>query len=178
MYTLIPADAIAQRIRELGREISSTYPQASLTLVGVLHGSVIFMADLMREITVPHRIGFLQASSYRGTATRPGELTVETRGLPGVRDRDVLLVDDILDTGRTLVRVRQELFRLGARSVRTAVLLWKQERTEVELKPDFVGFPIPDVFVVGYGLDYDDDYRHLPMIQVLESADLATGPRS
>lgn len=172
MYTLITADQIALRISTLGAEITEAYRDRPLTVVGVLSGSVIFVADLMRSIDIPHRLGFVHASSYRGTATSGGELSVGTSLLPDVTNRDVLLVDDILDTGRTLSRLLAELGRARPASLRTAVLLWKEGRAEVDLVPDYHGFRIPNEFVVGYGLDYDDDYRHLPMIGVLEPQDL------
>jgi hypoxanthine phosphoribosyltransferase len=165
---LLSAAAIRDRVCELGQRISEEYAGRELTILGVLTGSLVFVADLMRAIPIPHRLGLLRASSYRGTTTSPGELTVELALLPDVRDRDILLVDDILDTGRTLSAIVQKLHELRARSVRSAVLLWKRERTIVDIQPDFVGFEIPDAFVVGYGLDYDDRYRHLPYIGTLQ----------
>lgn len=171
MYTLISADAIAHRVKELGLAISAAYQDRPLTVVGVLNGSVIFVADLMRSIEVSHRVAFLHASSYRGAVTQPGALAIGT--LPRLTNRDVLIVDDILDTGHTLKRLQQELQQTGARSVRTAVLLWKSDRTEDGQVPDFFGFQIPNEFVVGYGLDYDDDYRHLPTVNVLEAGDIS-----
>jgi len=172
MYTLITANQIAQRVTELGAEISHAYQSRPLTVLGVLNGSVIFVADLMRSIDVPHRVGFVQASSYRGATTEGGELSVQLDNLPEITGRDVLLVDDIFDTGRTISRLLDELRRAKPASIRSAVLLWKQGRGEVQQTPDYHGFLIPNEFVVGYGLDYDDDYRHLPMIGVLEDADL------
>lgn len=172
MYTLITADQIASRVAELGAQISEVYQQRALTVLGVLNGSVIFVADLMRSISIPHRVGFVQASSYRGATTEGGELTIGTSLMPDLAGRDVLLVDDIFDTGRTLVRLKRELADSGAASVQTAVLLWKEGRSQVEMTPDYHGFHIPNEFVIGYGLDYNDDYRHLPMIAVLEPADI------
>lgn len=172
MYTLIPAHQIALRVAELGRTIGESYRGRPLTILGVLNGSVIFVADLMRSIQIPHRVGFVKASSYAGATTEPGSLTVGLNLMPEIEGRDVLLVDDIFDTGRTLVRLLDELKRHRPASIRTAVLLWKQGRTEVEATPDYFGFQIPNAFVVGYGLDYDDDYRHLADIAVLEAGDL------
>jgi hypoxanthine phosphoribosyltransferase len=168
MYTLITADQIAARVAELGVQISTVYQNRPLTVLGVLNGSVIFVADLMRSISVPHRVGFVQASSYRGATTVGGEITVGTSLMPDLTGRDVLLVDDIFDTGRTIVRLQQELASAGPASIQTAVLLWKDGRSQVEITPDYHGFRIPNEFVIGYGLDYNDDYRHLPMIGVLE----------
>jgi hypoxanthine phosphoribosyltransferase len=172
MYTLITADQIAARISELGGTISEAYRHRPLTVLGVLNGSVIFVADLMRSISIPHRVGFVQASSYRGATTEAGALTIETSLMPDIAGRDVLLVDDIFDTGRTLSRLIEELARFKPASLRTALLLWKEGRSQVDLTPDYHGFVIPNEFVVGYGLDYNDDYRHLPMIGVLEPREL------
>ena len=173
MYTLIPAHQIALRVAELGRTIGDAYRDKPLTILGVLNGSVILVADLMRSVQVPHRVGFVQASSYGGPTTEPGSLSVGLSLMPEITGRDVLLVDDIFDTGRTMVRLLDELQRHQPASIRSAVLLWKQGRSEVEAAPDYFGFQIPNAFVVGYGLDYDDDYRHLPDIVVLEESDLA-----
>jgi hypoxanthine phosphoribosyltransferase len=173
MYTLITADQIAVRVTELGAAISAAYQHRPLTVLGVLNGSVIFVADLMRSINVPHRVGFVHASSYRGATTVGGDLTVGTSLMPDIAGRDILLVDDIFDTGRTIVRLIKEIEQAGPASIRTTVLLWKKDRSEVDLIPDYYGFHIPNEFVVGYGLDYNDDYRHLPMIGVLEPKDLS-----
>ena len=172
MQTLITAERIASRIEELGNSISEAYRDRPLTVLGVLNGSIIFVADLMRSIGIPHRVGFVAASSYRGETTEGGELTVATGLMPDICGRDVLLVDDIFDTGRTLERLLDEVRRAGPASVKTAVLLWKDGRSQVSLTPDYHGFQIPNEFVVGFGLDYNDDYRHLPMIAVLESQDV------
>ena len=172
MDTLITETRIAERVAELGRTFTDLYRGRPLTVLGVLNGSVVLVADLIRAINVPHQIGFLRASSYRGETTVPGSLTVSMDLMPMVEGRDVLLVDDIFDTGRTMVRLVELLKQQNPASLRTAVLLWKEGRSEVDIQPDFHGFQIPDVFVVGYGLDYNDDYRHLPQIQVLQPADL------
>ena len=174
MDTLLSETVIAERVAELGRTISEAFRGRPLTVLGVLNGSVVLVADLIRAIDTPHQIGFLRASSYRGETTVAGELTVDTNLMPQIEGREVLLVDDIFDTGRTMVRLLQELQLKKPASIRTAVLLWKQGRSEVEITPDYHGFQIPDVFVVGYGLDYNDDYRHLPQIAVLQDEDLAS----
>ena len=114
----------------------------------------------------------MQATSYRGASTRPGKLHVNVELIPDLAGRDVLLLDDILDTGRTLSSLVERVKQLGPLSVRTAVLLRKQGRQEVPIEPDYCGFEIPDVFVVGYGLDYNDDFRHLPFLAGLESEEL------
>lgn len=174
---LISEEAIRARVAELGHAIEDDYRGRPLTIVAVLTGSLVFLADLMRQVRIPHRVGLFQASSYKGAVTSAGpELHVDPRFLPEVAGRDVLLLDDILDTGRTLGTLVARLRERGAASVKVAVLLRKLGRQVVPLEPDYVGFAIPDAFVVGYGLDFDDDYRHLPYIAVLgESAERADG---
>jgi hypoxanthine phosphoribosyltransferase len=173
---LLAEEQIRAEVRRMAREIAAYYAARPLTAIGVLCGSMILVADLIRCLDLPMRVGVIQARSYRGPTTTPGALTVNDSMLPDIRGRDVLLVDDIFDTGRTLAALTAQMHSLGANSVRTAVLLNKQGRQEVNLRPDHVCFDIPDVFVVGYGLDYEDAYRHLPYVAVLEAHDLATGP--
>ncbi len=144
-------------------------------VIGVLTGSMVLLADLIRQIDLPLQVGLVQARSYRGSATRPGELAIHAELLPEVSGRDVLLVDDIFDTGRTLDALLRQLGDLGPRSLRSAVLLRKRERQQVAIEPDYFVFEIPNVFVVGYGLDYQDSYRHLPYVAELEEHDLAPG---
>lgn len=177
MRTLIDAESITREVQSLGERITADYRGRPLTLLGVLTGSVMFLADLARSIAIPHRIGVIQASSYRGMATQPADLVVNTEWLPDIRGRDVLLADDIFDTGRTLEAVVQRVRQAGARSVATAVLLSKAARREVSIEPDYCCFDIPDVFVVGYGLDYDDEYRSLPHVAALEKSDLSRETR-
>jgi hypoxanthine phosphoribosyltransferase len=172
MQTLLAADQIADRVRVLGQEISRDFEHYPLTVIGVLHGSVIFVADLIRTIATPHQLGFVLAASYRGTATTPTKLQLQLETLPDLAGRHVLLVDDILDTGRTLSALKERMLERGPLTVRTAVLLWKKVRTELAIVPDYYGFEIPDEFVVGYGLDYNGDYRHVPFIAALEPSDL------
>lgn len=167
MDVLITEGQIQNRVCELGREIERDYRDKPLTIVGVLTGSLIFLADLIRQIALPHRVALLQASSYRGETTNAGTLTINEAFFPEVAGRDILLLDDILDTGQTLTRLVALLKDRGARSVRCAVLLRKVGRQELPLEPDYCGFTIPDAFVIGYGLDYNDDYRHLPYVGVL-----------
>ena len=152
-------------------EISADYGKRPLTIVGVLTGSVVLLADLIRQLQMPLRVGVVQASSYRGETTR-GSITINSDLLLDVNGRDVLLVDDIFDTGHTLAQVIPLLEKMGATSVRSAVLLRKQDRQEVEIATEYVGFDIPDEFVVGYGLDYRDQYRNLRYLATLEPADL------
>jgi hypoxanthine phosphoribosyltransferase len=167
---LLNEDQIQQRVRELGRQIEADYHGRPLTIVAVLTGSLILLADLIREIHLPLRVALLQASSYKGATTTGGALILNEAFAPDVAGRDVLLLDDILDTGHTLGTLVLRMRDRGALSVRTAVLLRKIGRQEVKLEPDYCGFTIPDRFVVGYGLDFDDDYRHLPHVAVLDES--------
>ncbi|WP_437187383.1 hypoxanthine phosphoribosyltransferase [Planctomicrobium sp. SH668] len=165
---LIDQDEIAQAVLELGARISADYQGKDVTLLGVLTGSIVLVTDLMRQIQIPHELGLVQASSYRGTATTAGELHINLDFLPDIRGRDILLIDDIFDTGKTLTGIAEKLKELSPNSIRTAVLLWKTVRREVDAVPDYFCFQIPDEFVVGYGLDFNNRYRHLPYIGVVE----------
>ncbi len=164
---LIPEAEIHARVAELGRQIEADYQGKPLTIVAILTGSLILLADLIRTIQIPLRVALIQASSYKGATTTAGVLIINESFAPDVSGRDVLLLDDILDTGHTLATLVRRMADRGALSVRTAVLLQKVGRQEVKIEPDYRGFTIPDKFVVGYGLDYDDDYRHLPYVGVL-----------
>jgi len=166
MHVLIAEDRIRQRVDELAAEVAAAYAGQPLTIVGVLTGCLVFLADLIRRLDLPLKIALVQASSYRGRSTTAGDLHVQAELLPDLKGRHILLIDDILDTGKTLRHLVGHLKGLGVASVRTAVLLRKEGRQEVEVEPDFVGFTIPNAFVVGYGLDYDDEYRNLPFIGV------------
>jgi hypoxanthine phosphoribosyltransferase len=168
MEVLIPPEKIRDRLDTMAAEITRTYEgKPAVTVVGILNGCLMFVADLVRRIDLPLRVAFITASSYRGTATTPGRLAIHDELLPDITGRHVLLLDDILDTGKTLTRVVAHLINRGAASVKVGVLLRKTGRQEVPFEPDFIGFTIPDKFVVGYGLDYDDEYRHLPYVGVL-----------
>jgi hypoxanthine phosphoribosyltransferase len=173
---LIEADEIQAKVADLGRQISEHYHGRPLTVIGVLTGSMVLVSDLIRCIDLPLRVGMVQASSYRGAAIEPDKLSLDLSRLPDVRGRDVLVVDDIFDTGRTLGAIIGHLRASQASSVRGAVLLWKDRRRESEWEPDYFGFKIPDVFVVGYGLDYNDEHRSLPYVAALDEGDL-DGPR-
>lgn len=164
LQQLISPEQIQTRVMELSEAISHDYTGQPLTLIGVMTGSLMFLADLVRHLRIPHQIGVVQASSYPGASTSSGPLRIECGFLPPVADRDLLIVDDILDTGKTLSALKQQLLTMQPASVNTAVLLWKQSRTEHFPAPDYFGFQIQDRFVVGYGLDYDDDFRHLNAI--------------
>lgn len=169
-HILIPRDRIAARVREMALDISNTYGDEadnSLTLVTILSGSLIFLADLIRELPVRMKIGLITVSSYRGATMQSRGASVLQELNVDVHDRHVLLIDDILDTGGTLRMVRERLNESNPRSVRTCVLLRKPSKAPPDVIADFVGFDIDDVFVVGYGLDYNDLYRNFPDIGVL-----------
>ena len=171
MQVLVTATEIHQSIDRLAEEINRREEGRPLTVIAVMTGSIIFLADLVRKLNMPLRIGVIQARSYAGT--QRGSLSMNSDMLPEVAGRDVLVIDDIFDTGHTLIEVLGLLGELQPRSIRTAVLVFKQGKQLVSLRPDYVGFEIPDVFVVGYGLDYDDAYRNLPYLAALEPADIA-----
>jgi hypoxanthine phosphoribosyltransferase len=173
MKVLLSKEDLHSGVTRLADEIAECYRGRQLTIIGVLTGSVVLLADLIRMIDVPVRVGVLQASSYRGATTTRGELMINADMMLDVRGCDVLLVDDIFDTGHTLECVTQKMQDFGPASVRSAVLLRKKTRQEVNYNPDFVAFDIPDEFVVGYGLDYENMYRNLPYLAALEPADLA-----
>lgn len=172
MKTLITEEEIQQRVRELGARISEQYAGKPLTVLGVLTGSIVLLADLIRATSVPLRVALIQASSYGGTRTEPGALTINSDLVPDLKGRDVVILDDIFDTGNTMVGLYKAVQEFQPASVRSAVLLWKSDRTVVELRPDYFCFQIPDEFVVGYGLDYNDEFRNLPYIGIPENDDL------
>ena len=169
MKVLLSAADIQRRVAEMARQIADDYRGQPVTIVGVLTGCLMFLADLVRHLDLPLRIGLLQASSYRGETTTAGELRIQLERLPDLRGRHVLLLDDILDTGQTLAYLREHLYNLGVASLRIGVLLRKEGRQQLPLEVDYRGFDIPDAFVVGYGLDYNDEYRHLPYVAVLSA---------
>lgn len=173
MKKLISEDEISQRVAELGQRISTDYAESNLTILGVLTGSIVLLADLIRAIDLQLRVGLIQASSYHGTATEPGKLSINSSLVPDLTGRDVLVIDDIFDTGNTMVGLFDTIRDFNPSSLKSAVLLWKTERTTVAMEPDYYGFKIPNEFVIGYGLDYNDEYRHLPYIGVMEESDLS-----
>jgi hypoxanthine phosphoribosyltransferase len=168
---LLDAAEIQARVAQLGRQISEDYRDRPLTVIGVLTGSVILVSDLIRSIDLPLRVGMIQASSYRGKVTRPESLSLDLSFIPEICGRHVLVVDDIFDTGRTLAAAIEQLQKSEPASIRGAVLLWKETCRETAWEPDYFGFKIPDVFVVGYGLDYNDEHRSLPYVAALEESD-------
>lgn len=165
---LIPASRIHRRINVLARQINQDFSGKEVVLVALLNGTVIFLADLIRRLNFPLRLDFMGVSSY-GSGTESGTLIFTKELRLDVRHRHVLVVDDILDTGKTLNAVLERLGRLQPASLKTCVLLDKPERRVGSLQSDYVGFSIPNQFVVGYGLDYDERYRNLPYIGVLRN---------
>lgn len=163
---LITEQQIERRVREMALEIQRDYAGRETVVVALLNGTVMFLADLIRHLSLPLRLDFLGVSSY-GLGTESGDLVFTKELRLDVRGRDVLLVDDILDTGRTLDRVLGKLRLLRPRRIRTCVLLDKKSRRIEDVEANYVGFAIPDLFVVGYGLDFAERYRNLPFVGVL-----------
>ena len=172
MKQLYTREQLHDGVSAMAAEIAECYKDRHLTIVGVLTGSLVLVADLIRLLDLPMRVGVIAASSYRGATTTRGELSINDELMLDIRGRDVLLVDDIFDTGHTLVKVMDKMREYEPSSLRSAVLLRKHGRQEVDAVPDFVAFNIPDEFVVGYGLDYEDMYRNLPFLGALEEEDL------
>ncbi len=171
---LIPSDQIAARIRELAQQITADHTdaqgQTEITLVPILTGAMVLAADLMRHMPVRMKIGLMTVSSYPGRSLRTQGSSILGNQLGDVRGRHILLLDDILDSGGTLRLVVPLLKEMGPASVRVCVLLRKNRPVAMETPVDYVGFEIPDEFVVGYGLDFDDYYRNLPDIVTLKQA--------
>jgi hypoxanthine phosphoribosyltransferase len=165
---LITEARLARRVKMLAREIEHDFQGREMVIVSLLSGTVMFLADLIRHLNLPLRLDFIGVSSY-GLGTESGKLVFTKELRLDVRNRDVLLVDDILDTGNTMSRVLQKLRALKPRRIKTCVLLDKPGRRVEKVRADYVGFSIPDLFVVGYGLDFAERYRNLPFVGVLHS---------
>lgn len=161
-------EQLQARVREIGAELSQEYLGKEPILLCVMKGSLVFTADLMRALSVPCTLESISLSSYRALATRPGEITMDTPFEVDITGRDVIVVEDILDTGRTLSYLINLLKAKNPASLKLVVLLDKPSRRESPVEADLVGFTIPDAFVVGYGLDFDQKYRNLPCIGVLK----------
>lgn len=163
---MIPEQAIATRIAELGKEINEHYRDSGsdMVLVGLLRGSFMFMADLCRAIDVPHEVDFMTASSYGSGMSSTRDVKILKDLDEDIRGKDVLIVEDIIDSGNTLSKVREILQLRQPKSLAICTLLDKPERREVDVSVEYVGFAIPDEFVVGFGIDYAQHYRHLPYI--------------
>jgi hypoxanthine phosphoribosyltransferase len=172
MEVLISAADIQRRVCEVGKEIALDHLDSTPLLVGVLNGCVMFVADLMKAIPIPHEIDFVSVSSYRlaSESNRSPQLLKDLE--KEIIGRDVVLVEDIVDSGHTLAFLRETLQKRGPRRLRIATLLDKPGRREREVPLDYVGFTVPDRFVVGYGLDYAERYRHLPYVAALTEAEI------
>ncbi len=167
---LISEDELTKIVKDLGAKISEDYKDKDLLLVSILKGSVIFMADLMREIKIPCNIDFMAVSSY-GSGTKSSGVVKIIKDLDAsIEGKDLLIVEDILDSGRTLNYIREILLARNPKSIKICTLFDKPERREVDLYADYIGSCVPNEFIVGYGLDYDEYYRNLPYIGVLKSS--------
>lgn len=161
---LITEEQIQNKVKELGALISKDYEGKNLYVLSLLRGSFIYTADLVRQITVPTKIGFMTTSSYEHNKSSSGHVKVVNDVPDDITGYDVLIVDDIVDTGITMKFVIEHVKSLGANSVKSCVLLDKPDRRKVEIEPDYCCFKIPDVFVVGYGLNYGDYFRNVPYV--------------
>ena len=171
LVLLFSREQIARRVRELAATISAEYAGRDLVLVGILRGAFVFLADLLRHLTIPAAVDFLGAASYGFGAETSGEVAITKALQLPIAGRDVLLVEDIEDTGMTLKAILDRLAREQPRSLKVCTLIDKQERRLVDVKVDYVGFEIPRGFVVGYGIDYAERFRHLPDIYRIEGLD-------
>lgn len=171
---LFHESTILARLDEIAAEITKDYRGREITVVGILNGSCLFLGDLLRRIPLPLKVDCLAVASYHGGTKSSGTVSFRQHELPDVAGRHVLIVDDILDTGRTLAAVKRTFMETGsAESVRSCVLLDKNVPREEDVSSDYVGFTIPNEFVVGYGLDYMGHYRNLPFIGVLTDEAIA-----
>ena len=168
LRVLLSEDEIREKVRELGGKITADYKNSNLMLVTVLKGAVVFLADLMRQIDVPAEIDFMVVSSYGSGVKSSGVVKIVTDLDVPLAGKDILIVEDILDSGLTLSYIKELLESRGPRSIRIATLLDKPSRRKVDLQADYIGFSVPDEFVIGYGLDYDEKYRNLPYIGILK----------
>lgn len=169
---MISADEIAKRVKELGAQITREYAGKELVLVGVLKGSCVFMSDLMRQIDLPVDIDFMAVASYKDDTVSSGDVEILKDLTKPIRGKDVILIEDIIDTGLTLHRLVDILGTRGANSIKIATLLDKPEpRIKKEVHVDYCGFEIPNKFVVGYGLDVAGRFRNLPFVAVIRDPD-------
>lgn len=165
---LFTPEALARRVKELADQITQDYAGKSPLIVGTLRGSFVFMADLVRQINLPLTVDFLSASSYGSRTESSGQVKLKLDLADDISGRDVLIIEDIVDSGNTLSKLLPELQKRGPASLKVCALLDKPERRVLPFQANYVGFTIPDAFVVGYGLDFDQHYRQLPYIGVLK----------
>ena len=166
---LISSDEIQKRVRQLGNEISGAYQGSQPIFVCILKGAYPFLADLTRCVSVDHEVDFMAVSSYGGTTQSTGVVKIEKDLKANITDRDIILVEDIIDTGLTIAHLIDLLQTRSPRSIRVAALLDKKAARKKEVPLHYVGFEIPKEFVIGYGLDYDEKYRNLPFIGVMKA---------
>jgi hypoxanthine phosphoribosyltransferase len=167
---LVQPDDLSRRVRELGAQITADYEGRDLLLIGVLKGAVFFLSDLMRHIAVPCEVDFMAVASYGSSTDSSGVVRILKDLDAAIEDRHVLIVEDIVDSGLTLQYLLRNLGARNPASIEVCALLTKPERRKVQLEPRYVGFEIPNRFVVGYGLDYVERYRNLPYVAVLEES--------
>lgn len=168
---LLSEEEIQKRIEELGEQLSKEYKDKKLYVISLLKGSFIFTADLVRSISVPVKINFMTTSSYGNSLETSGTVNIITDVQDDLTGYDILVVDDITDSGLTMKHVMEHLKKKNPNSVKCCVLLDKPDRRRVDLQPDYIGFTIPDKFVVGYGLNYGDYYRNIPYVFVVTDQD-------
>lgn len=168
---IVTQEQMRTRIKDLGRQIASDYADKDLILVGILKGAFAFYADLARAIRIPLRVDFLVVSSYGSRAKTSGKVKIVTDLTENIAGRDVLLVEDIVDSGLTVQHLTKTLSKRKPKSIKVCALLNKPDRRQVTVHVDYVGFEIPNKYVVGYGLDYQQKYRNLPYLAVLDQVD-------
>jgi len=168
LVLLYSRDQIAQRVRELAARISADYAGSDLVLIGILRGAFVFLADLIRQLTIPVKVDFVGAASYGSQTQTSGQVAITKELQVPVAGRELLLVEDIEDTGVTLQAIQNKLKELGPRSIKVCTLIDKRERRLVDVPVDYVGFTIAKGFIVGYGIDYAEQYRYLPDIYRIE----------
>ena len=166
--TLFTREEISKRVKELGQEVSEAYKDKDLLVISLLRGSFMFTSDLVRELSIPVEVDFMTTSSYGDSETSSGCVEIVDDVRTSIKDRDILIVDDIIDSGYTLKKVINHLNKESPNSISICTMLDKPSRRKVELSPDFTGFSISDVFIVGYGLNYGDYYRNIPYIFTFE----------
>lgn len=165
---LFTQDQLAARVAQLAAEITQDYPGGNPVIVGILRGSFVFLADLVRQISLPVQVEFMAVASYGAGTASSGQVQLRMDLETEIRGRDVILVEDILDSGNTLSKLIPQLWERGPRSLKVCVLLDKPDRHVQEIPVAYLGFSIPDAFVVGYGLDYNQKYRNLPYVGILK----------
>ena len=168
---IVTQEQMRARIREMGRQISSDYAGKDLVLVGVLKGAYAFYADLARAIRIPVRVDFIVVTSYGSRTKTSGKVKLVTKLTEEIKGKDVLLIEDIVDSGLTVQHLLKSLAKKKPRSIKVCTLLSKPDRRAVDVHVEYVGFKIPDQYVVGYGLDYQQKYRNLPYLAVLDQMD-------